>query len=54
MVCGATFRSGHVWCSKAYTTEAQRPEVEFFFPWPGDDGQGKEASGFAGTKVELK
>jgi CcmD family protein len=27
---------------KELTTETQRPQRRWIFPWPGDDGQGKE------------
>ncbi len=27
---------------RRFTTEAQRTQRMLFFPWPGDDGQGKE------------
>jgi hypothetical protein len=36
------------------TTEAQRPRRKVVFPWPGDDGQGKETAGFAGKAVVLE
>jgi hypothetical protein len=36
------------------TTEAQRPRRKVVFPWPGDDGQGKETAGFAGKTLALE
>ena len=36
---------------KEFTTEALRTQRREIFPWPGDDGQGKEPPAFGGSST---
>jgi hypothetical protein len=41
-ICFTPYYSGLRKPQLRFTTEAQRSRRRVFFPWPGDDGQGKE------------